>query len=199
MGVSRSSQPRTAANPGSVKILRRLSPTKEHLPQAAHVWPSADPRTPGLERAVPGQLACFTVWTGGKAGRYRKQRFGTIPSPQAFFRLHSVTLCMAKLWVATTRNQARGCGQRRLLPMAARHGNRHHAAPPRGTVRRWCFCASQRDTLIAVGTSGSDISRDNGQSWDSFSAENFNSVSAAPDGSVWAVGPHGAIAKLAGK
>ena len=59
------------------------------------------------------------------------------------------------------------------------------------------FVPGTKDTLLAVGTSGSDVSMDGGRTWDSFSTQGFNSVAAARDGSVWAVGAHGAVAKLA--
>lgn len=72
--------------------------------------------------------------------------------------------------------------------------------PPRSAAKGYrsavAFLATMKDTLIAVGISGSDVSRDGGQSWDSFSSESFNSVSATADGSMWAAGPHGAIARL---
>jgi photosystem II stability/assembly factor-like uncharacterized protein len=58
------------------------------------------------------------------------------------------------------------------------------------------FIPGMKQTLVAVGSSGSDVSQDNGQSWRPFSSNGFNAVSAAPDGSVWAAGPHGTIAKL---
>jgi photosystem II stability/assembly factor-like uncharacterized protein len=58
------------------------------------------------------------------------------------------------------------------------------------------FVPGVKDTLIAAGTSGSDVSRDRGQSWSSFSSQGFSSIAAAPDGSIWAAGPHGVIAKL---
>jgi photosystem II stability/assembly factor-like uncharacterized protein len=49
--------------------------------------------------------------------------------------------------------------------------------------------------VIAVGTSGSDVSTDGGVSWTRLDGENYNSV-AARRGVVWAVGPQGRIAKL---
>lgn len=58
------------------------------------------------------------------------------------------------------------------------------------------FVPKNKDILVAVGTSGADISRDRGRGWTSLSTENFNAVSASPDGSVWAAGPHGTIARL---
>jgi len=50
-------------------------------------------------------------------------------------------------------------------------------------------------TIIAVGTSGSDVSTDGGTSWTPLDSENYNSV-ATRNGVVWAVGPQGRIAKL---
>ncbi len=49
---------------------------------------------------------------------------------------------------------------------------------------------------IAVGTSGSDISTDDGETWRSFDRVAYNALSAARDGSLWAVGPDGRIADL---
>ena len=48
---------------------------------------------------------------------------------------------------------------------------------------------------IAVGTSGSDFSRDGGRTWQTFSGQNFNAVAAAGT-EIWAVGPKGNISKL---
>ncbi|MBV8809883.1 MAG: hypothetical protein JO033_14525 [Acidobacteriaceae bacterium] len=59
------------------------------------------------------------------------------------------------------------------------------------------FIRSQPGTIVAVGTNGSDISFDAGATWIEFSSTPFNAVTSAPDGSMWAVGPKGVIAKLA--
>lgn len=54
-------------------------------------------------------------------------------------------------------------------------------------------------TLVAVGTSGSDYSIDGGINWMSLDKENYNTVSfAAPAGAGWAAGPSGRIARFAG-
>ena len=50
-------------------------------------------------------------------------------------------------------------------------------------------------TIIAVGTSGSDVSTDDGASWTRLDGENYNSV-AARNGVVYAVGPKGRVARL---
>lgn len=52
-----------------------------------------------------------------------------------------------------------------------------------------------RNLWIAVGTSGSDISSDGGQTWKTFDSGSYNALGAASD-TVWAVGPKGRIAKL---
>ena len=55
-------------------------------------------------------------------------------------------------------------------------------------------------TLIAVGTSGSDYSVDGGVNWIKLDKENYNSVSFARTGGAgWAAGPAGRIAKFTGK
>jgi photosystem II stability/assembly factor-like uncharacterized protein len=53
-----------------------------------------------------------------------------------------------------------------------------------------------RRIWLAVGSSGSDVSTDEGRSWRRFDTGAFNAIGLAPDGAVWAAGPHGRIAKL---
>ncbi len=48
---------------------------------------------------------------------------------------------------------------------------------------------------IATGTSGSDISTDDGKSWKQFDAASYNAMSFSGS-NAWAVGPQGAIARL---
>jgi photosystem II stability/assembly factor-like uncharacterized protein len=50
------------------------------------------------------------------------------------------------------------------------------------------------DRWVAVGTSGSDESRDDGQTWRPLDSGNYNSVAFTTTGEGWAVGPHGRIA-----
>lgn len=51
-------------------------------------------------------------------------------------------------------------------------------------------------TLIAVGSSGSDISRDVGKTWTNLDKENYNAVDAKGSNSIWAVGANGIVAKF---
>jgi photosystem II stability/assembly factor-like uncharacterized protein len=53
-----------------------------------------------------------------------------------------------------------------------------------------------KDRWVAVGTSGSHVSRDDGDTWAPLDRENYNSVGFAPTGEGWAVGPKGRIAVL---
>jgi photosystem II stability/assembly factor-like uncharacterized protein len=53
-----------------------------------------------------------------------------------------------------------------------------------------------KDRWVAVGTSGSHLSKD-GHDWNLLDGENYNSVGSISGGEVWAVGPKGRIAKYA--
>jgi len=50
--------------------------------------------------------------------------------------------------------------------------------------------------LIAVGSSGSDISVNGGKTWQNIDRENYNSVAAKGKNAVWAVGANGLVSKL---
>jgi photosystem II stability/assembly factor-like uncharacterized protein len=51
-------------------------------------------------------------------------------------------------------------------------------------------------TAVAVGPTGSDVSFDGGRSWTGFDDTAYDGVHCAHDGSCWASGPHGAVARL---
>jgi photosystem II stability/assembly factor-like uncharacterized protein len=53
-----------------------------------------------------------------------------------------------------------------------------------------------KDRWVAVGTSGSHVSRDDGATWKLLDRANYNSVAFTPGGEGWAVGPKGRIAKF---
>jgi photosystem II stability/assembly factor-like uncharacterized protein len=53
-----------------------------------------------------------------------------------------------------------------------------------------------KDRWVAVGTSGSHVSVDNGATWNVLDRENYNSVGFSATGEGWAVGPKGRIAKF---
>jgi photosystem II stability/assembly factor-like uncharacterized protein len=57
--------------------------------------------------------------------------------------------------------------------------------------------AWDKDRWVAVGTSGSHVSKDNGDTWKLLDRENYNSVGFTSTGEGWAVGPKGRIAKFA--
>ena len=54
-----------------------------------------------------------------------------------------------------------------------------------------------KDRWVAVGTSGSDFSRDDGKTWTPLDREKYNGVAFTPAGEGWAIGPKGRIAKFA--
>ena len=53
-----------------------------------------------------------------------------------------------------------------------------------------------RKLWIAVGTSGSDISRDGGRTWTRFDTGAYNAISFVSSKAGWAVGPKGAVAQF---
>lgn len=53
-----------------------------------------------------------------------------------------------------------------------------------------------KNTLIAIGSSGSDISRDGGKTWTNLDRENYNAVAAKSANAVWAVGASGLVSKF---
>jgi photosystem II stability/assembly factor-like uncharacterized protein len=69
-------------------------------------------------------------------------------------------------------------------------------ARPKG-YRSGVACVPGANEWIATGTTGTDVSKDGGASWIHLSDEPFNAMSFAGSGYGWAVGPKGAIARLA--
>ncbi len=53
-----------------------------------------------------------------------------------------------------------------------------------------------KDRWVAVGTSGSHVSQDDGKTWQPLDRENYNSVAFTATGEGWAAGPKGRIAKF---
>jgi len=68
------------------------------------------------------------------------------------------------------------------------------AAPPNGFRSDVKYLAVPK-IWIVTGTSGSDISADDGKSWKQFDSGNYNAMSFA-GAAGWAVGPKGAVARL---
>ncbi len=52
------------------------------------------------------------------------------------------------------------------------------------------------EALIAVGSSGSDLSLNGGKTWFNLDKENYNAVQAKDSETIWAVGANGLVAKL---
>jgi photosystem II stability/assembly factor-like uncharacterized protein len=56
-----------------------------------------------------------------------------------------------------------------------------------------------RNTLLAVGASGSDLSTDGGKSWTNLDRENYNAVQAKGKKAIWAAGANGLVARYSFK
>jgi len=68
---------------------------------------------------------------------------------------------------------------------------------PTGFRSSVAFATSGRSrTVLAVGTSGTDLSNDGGLTWVSLDKENFNSVAISNRRVAWAVGPKGHVARM---
>lgn len=52
-----------------------------------------------------------------------------------------------------------------------------------------------KNTLVAVGSSGSDLSFDGGKNWKNLDQENYNSVQARGKNAIWAVGARGLVSR----
>jgi hypothetical protein len=57
-------------------------------------------------------------------------------------------------------------------------------------------CAWLGDTALAVGLTGSDVSTDSGQTWQLFDTGSFVHVDSTQDGTCWASGTGGTVARL---
>jgi hypothetical protein len=66
------------------------------------------------------------------------------------------------------------------------------AQPPSGFRSAVAFLDS--NTLIAVGTSGEDISTDQGAHWTQTGDLDLNAIAVLDSANAWAVGPEGTIA-----
>lgn len=53
-----------------------------------------------------------------------------------------------------------------------------------------------KNSIVAVGTNGSDISRDGGKTWKILGKEDLNAVQAKGKKAVWAAGPKGGVYKM---
>ena len=69
------------------------------------------------------------------------------------------------------------------------------ASGPKG-FRSAVAYLSDTKTWIATGTSGSDVSTDDGQTWKTFDPGAFNAMSFVSSAAGWAVGPRGRVARF---
>lgn len=53
-----------------------------------------------------------------------------------------------------------------------------------------------KNTIVAVGSSGSDLSNDGGKTWKNLDNENYNAVASKNKKAIWAVGANGLVSKF---
>jgi hypothetical protein len=68
-------------------------------------------------------------------------------------------------------------------------------APP-GYRSGSAWLTHERNVALAVGPTGSDVTTDAGRTWTLFDTGTFDSVECARDGSCWASGEQGRVARL---
>ena len=68
-------------------------------------------------------------------------------------------------------------------------------APP-GYRSGSAWLTHERNVALAVGPTGSDVTTDAGRTWAPFDSGSFDSVECARDGSCWASGEQGRVARL---
>ena len=68
--------------------------------------------------------------------------------------------------------------------------------PPPSGFRSDVEYVPSRKIFVVTGTSGSDISVDDGKTWKRFDTGDYNAMSFAANGIGWAVGPKGAVARF---
>lgn len=71
------------------------------------------------------------------------------------------------------------------------------ASLPRGQRASVAWIPGRQDTLITVGRTGTDYSRDGGRTWAALNDQGYYALSFTPNGEGWAVGADGRAARLA--
>jgi photosystem II stability/assembly factor-like uncharacterized protein len=86
-------------------------------------------------------------------------------------------------------------GAKRVAIYSKDSGETWHLAEQGPGGYRSAVVSTSHGNFVAVGPSGSDVSRDGGAHWESLDVQNFNAASFA-DGEGWAAGSNGTIAHL---
>jgi photosystem II stability/assembly factor-like uncharacterized protein len=78
-------------------------------------------------------------------------------------------------------------------------GGEHWQLGPRVTGYRSGVVFVDRKTIVAVGTSGSDVSYDRRLLWNGIGSENLNAIGEKGKNAVWSVGPKGGVYRMNGE
>jgi photosystem II stability/assembly factor-like uncharacterized protein len=105
----------------------------------------------------------------------------------------------ARHGIAVGGDYAKDAEDRRNIALTSDGGRIWSTLPfagPKG-FRSAIVSLGYRKLWIVTGTSGSDVSGDNGKTWSPFGGgDGYNAMSFVPGGEGWAVGPQGRIARL---
>ena len=184
-----------------------------------HSWSLVDPS--GMPDALPGEFGFAASGTCLSAGAGRRTYLasgGVDPgrlftsddrghtwtvadtpvagSPSA--GIFSVTFRDAKRGVIVGGDFANPTGDVANAAWTADGGSTWTASSPTPSGYRSgsAWVTGTRETVLAVGPTGSDVSVDGGRSWSTFDTGTFDSVECTLDGACWASGAEGRVAVL---
>jgi len=152
---------------------------------------------------VHGKNGVFIV-SGGDAARVfhsadRGINWTTVNSPLVYGTsgsgIFSIAMRDAKNGVVVGGNYEKPAETRSNLAFTTDGGKTWTAAKGLGGYRSGVTYVDVK-TIIAVGSGGSDISKDGGKTWANIDKINYNSVESKGTKAIWAVGASGYVAKM---
>ncbi len=84
----------------------------------------------------------------------------------------------------------------RVAAYSRDHGKTWKLAVQQPAGFRSAVSAINKDTVLAVGPTGEDISHDGGERWTQIDSLNLNAIAVLDEHNIWAVGPKGMIARF---
>ena len=159
---------------------RRRCPASSRSPRAARASRRPAAATPGSRRAATPSHASSTPTTAGETLGGRGDAGRRAGRPPGSTRSHSRTRGSASRSAVTSPRRPMPRRERRTRPTAEGPGRSRTA--PASTAPGSAWVPRLPKTAVAVGPTGSDVSRDGGRSWTRFAAGSLDAVDCARDG-----------------
>jgi len=139
----------------------------------------------------PGGARVFRTRDRGRTWRVAKTRLGGTKTAGIF----SLAFADKRNGIAVGGDYQKPNATERTLAFTHSGGKKWIAAAKSALSYRSGVAFAGGKLVIAVGSAGSDISRDGGVTWEHFSDTSLNAV-ASRDGAFWAVGPKGVVVRF---